>query len=89
MPRRSRKQDIESGILSVQTAADLIDLSPQTIKKLCSNGEIKAGNISTVPERKEWRIPAPNLLLFCESRGIEVPTELVDANVNFSNKQTI
>jgi hypothetical protein len=79
MARSSKSKEIESGILSSRTAGELLAISPETVKRLCRDGTISAVNISRSAERKEWRIPAPNLLSYCNSNEYPVHKELARA----------
>lgn len=83
MARYSKEHEIESGILSIKTAAEFTGRSNETIKRLCNSGVINGCNVSLTKGRKEWRIPAVCLLQYCLDGNFPIHKKLLKAVANY------
>lgn len=85
MPKSRKTSHIPTGTLSVYDAAELLHLSPPTIRRYVDQGLIR--NCYLVPATRERRIPAPSLLIFLKDKDMPIPLRLqehVDAyNSNY------
>jgi hypothetical protein len=83
MPRRSEEQNYESGILSTYNAAELCGVAPITFRKWCVAGSV-VGAFQN-PGSAEWKISAPDMLNFLNSKRMPVMVKLYDAVKSYRN----
>jgi transposase len=73
MPR-SKEEHPADGILTVNDAASLINVSLTTIRRWFDEGEFNGGFL--IHNTQERRIPAPSLLSFLSRKNMPIPIRL-------------
>ena len=74
MAKRTIDQNVESGILSAQNIADLLNASKPAVYKWMDNEELPS---FTLGLSKERRATAPDVVKFCEKYKIPIHPKLL------------
>ncbi len=84
MPRRTLKQNILQGVLSVNNVAVWCNVTPPTVRKWINKNLLDP--IFKVPESTELRLSPKAIKQFMVERSIPVPDDMETALINFESK---
>jgi hypothetical protein len=89
MSRPSFDDEVECGILSLNNASLLINISREKISSLCKCKKIKHHRIPGKNSSNEIKINSFDLLVFCISNNIPIKKKLLESATNYYNHNLI
>ena len=77
MPLKHPSPDTPRLNYSTYDVARILGISPPTARKLILSGQFP--NYHQVPNSKELRVPAPDVLDYCTTNGVPIPKSLLES----------